>query len=193
MLLNIMKITFNTFSKNFTVKFHDLHLYNDDGYYQYLFFIPGFSIQKKYLLDFDFNEFKNFIKECMEIKYPNSFSKFDFETQIIQLIESYKIFPNFSNQIMINKKIGNLLLNNIDFIKFDYLKNLYKNFNSIAHTNVLSEEYIKNSQYKYLIIIMNNLVEVKSSNIYFENNQHSSLDLLKINYLDFIYDYYLDD
>jgi hypothetical protein len=94
---------------------------------------------------------------------------------------------------MINKKIGNLLLNNIDFIKFDYLKNLYKNFNSIAHTNVLSEEYIKNSQYKYLIIIMNNLVEVKSSNIYFENNQHSSLDLLKINYLDFIYDYYLDD
>ena len=93
----------NINSRKISVKFHEIYLYNENNNYKYLFFIPSSSIVKKYLIDLDYQEFYKFVEECLQLGYPRKCSKFEFESQIIQLIENYKIYNDFETQILINK------------------------------------------------------------------------------------------
>lgn len=183
----------NINNKKIIVKFHELYLYDENYPIKYLFFVPSQSITKKYLLEINYDDFHKFIQDCFDLGFPKKYSKFDFESKIIQLIESYKIYTDNESQIIINKKIGNLLLNHLSFIKFDYLKNLYKYFNSVHYIDQ-NKEHIKHSQIRYLIIMFTNLLDliIYESDNKFNKSKPSIYKSEPINDLDFIFDYYLD-
>ena len=196
-----MKMQFdNIKSFDYTVEFHDVHLYYDDGddeKMEYLFCINKVSpkvLNKKILMPIDTKQFVQFVKDCLEYPQEN-LSKTDFEINIIQLIDKYN--NNYSLDILniINIKLGNLLLSHIKFKNFDYLRNLEKQFcshNKLANT---ADVQYFNSQICYLIIMLNNLVSVKKNQKDNQNYKIKKLQIKKLEkdnicYLDFIFDYW---
>lgn len=192
-----MKICIDTESMHWVIELHDVHLYMESTkslegkQMKYLFNLSGPYFSKKYLIDINFEEFKEFIKECLEYGH-NSLNQYDFEISIIQILEKYSSLETNSNlRLFLNKKIGNLLLFNSQFKKFNYLKKLEKYFFSYSDFQT-DNIYIKqNSQIKYLLILINNLVELKSNVIKIKSPIYKPI-LHESDKLDFIYDYYLN-
>jgi hypothetical protein len=174
MSIIIMKIHIE--SMNLIVLLHNLHLYNKKkiSKFGYLFSTP-----KKYLIDLDFNEFKNFIDACLHSKYNDTVDTLIVtEGEIIQLIESYDFISNAKFKIEIIKKIGNYILTKPKIKRFKYLHKLVKYYNYDIGTE-------QNIYIKFLIILINNFIslqEIKLNNINSDN----------INILDFIFDYYIE-
>jgi hypothetical protein len=202
-----MKMQFdNIKSFEYTVEFHDLHLYyNDDDNekMEYLFClnnqVPNI-LNKKILMPINTKHFVQFIKDCLEYPVEN-LSKHDFEINIIQLIDKYN--NNFSFDILnlINIKLGNLILSHIKFKNFAYLKNLHKQFGSQNKLANIKDIQFFNSQICYLIILLNNLISVKKQQKNNQNyrikksqviqlNQINQLKTENFDYLDFIFDYW---
>ena len=135
-------------------------------------------------MDIDYWDFENFIKECLEMG-SELINKNDWEVSVIQIIEKYDSTQNPSLKMYLNKKLGNLILFNPQYKNFDYLRKLEKFFYSYSQPN----SYFKqNSQIKYLLILVNNLVEIKTSPIKIKRQKPQPVDLM-----DFIFDYYLND
>ncbi len=196
----------NIKSFEYTVEFHDLHLYyNDDDNekMEYLFClnnqVPNI-LNKKILMPINTKHFVQFIKDCLEYPVEN-LSKHDFEINIIQLIDKYN--NNFSFDILnlINIKLGNLILSHIKFKNFAYLKNLHKQFGSQNKLANIKDIQFFNSQICYLIILLNNLISVKKQQKNNQNyrikksqviqlNQINQLKTENFDYLDFIFDYW---
>jgi hypothetical protein len=184
-----MKIIFeNINDKNYFIKFHETFMYVDNDSLQYLFNLstPGFS--KKYLCDFKLDDFKNFVKLCIELG-ENKLDRFDFESRIIQLVEKYNEYPDVGTRLLLDKKIGNLLLFNHKFTDFSYLKKLEKHFYTVPKTNYIMgfSGLIQNKEIKYLLILINNLMDVKIDELY-NNQMFNTCDNFRL--LDFIFDYY---
>ena len=207
-----MKMQFdNLKSFEYTVEFHDVHLYyndndNDNDNYndtdekmEYLFCLNNGSasiLHKKYLMPINTKQFIQFIKDCLE--YPEeNLSKSDFEIAVIQLIGKYN---NNSLDILylVNIKLGSLILSHIKFKDFDYLKKVEKQFGSHSKLANTADIQYFNSQICYLIIILNNLISVKKiqkNNHYYQIKKSQLVQMKQIktdnfDYLDFIFDYW---
>lgn len=193
----------NIKSFEYIVEFHDVHLYYDndnDEKMEYLFCINKNSpniLNKKYLMPIQTQQFVQFVKDCLE--YPEEkLSKNDFEINIIQLIEKYN--QNYSIDVMnlINVKIGSLLLNHIQYKNFDYLKKIEKQFGSQYKFSKTIDSQFFNSQICYLIIMINNLLSIKKTQIINPNykiKKSKKINMKEIktdnfDYLDFIFDYW---
>ena len=214
-----MKFIYNNINdEKYIIKFHDVHLYlQKNKKLQYLF-TNNIHIYKKYIIDINYYDFQDFVKECIELQYTsvvetknnfefqytsvvetkNSFklqcavkteTKNNFELQCIQLVEKLVTTSNIDFKLYCCKKLGSLILLNYIHKDFKGLKPLHKLF-----TFFVSESDIKinslNSQIRYLIIILNNLIEVSKHKIKIKKiiNNQSLYDQNSI--LDFIYDYY---
>jgi hypothetical protein len=132
-----MKIIIN----NYTIKFKD---------------ITNNFINKEELVDF--------MSYCLD--YPMiKKNKLDFEMEIIILLNKY-IYANMLTKQIIISMIGSMIIFNIKYKKFEYLKklNLY---------------YHLDTKIKYLIFIINNIEEL-TTKISVNN---------KFDILDFIFDY----
>ena len=196
-----MKMIFNNIkSFDYIVEFHDIHLYYDDlddTEIEYLFCINKklSGVNKKYLLPINNNHFKQFIRDCIEFEFEIK-SKFDFETEVIQLIEKYS---NINKQIInyLNIKLGSLILSNLKYKNFAYLKKIEKYFIP-EYANITDTNCSKNNnlQIQYLIIMINNLINVSTNptinlnyqidkNLLFQNIKTDQYD-----HLDFIFDYF---
>jgi hypothetical protein len=116
-------------------------------------------------------DFKEFIKSCLEFPIIKN-NKFEFEINIILLITKYYNSDIISRGIILSM-IGSLILFNIKYKKFIYLKKLEP---FICTDNII----------KYLIIIVNNIKSMKKEKIIKEKNSITD----EINVLDFIFDYY---
>ena len=224
-----MKFIYNNINdEKYIIKFHDVHLYlQKNKKLQYLF-TNNIHIYKKYIIDINYYDFQDFVKECIElqcavetknnfefqytsvVETKNSFelqcavktetknnfelqcaveTKNNFELQCVQLVEKLVTTSNIDFKLYCCKKLGSLILLNYIHKDFKGLKPLHKLF-----TFFVSESDIKinslNSQIRYLIIILNNLIEVSKHKIKIKKiiNNQSLYDQNSI--LDFIYDYY---
>lgn len=199
-----MKMQFdNIKSFEYTVEFHDVHLYynnDDDDTMEYLFCFHKESpkiLNKKYLMPIDTKLFVQFVKDCLEYPVEN-LSKNDFEINIIQLMDKYN--NNYSLDILnlINIKLGNLILTHIKFKNFDYLRKLEKQFGSQQKLANTADVQCFNSQICYLIILLNNLISVEKKQKNNHNYKIKKSQLIQMNqmktenfdYLDFIFDYW---
>ena len=62
-----MKFIFSNNNQRYIVNFHEVHLYHkNNNKLQYLFIHPIFKY-KKYIIDIDYYDFKNFIIKCSEM------------------------------------------------------------------------------------------------------------------------------
>lgn len=184
-----MKLIFeNINGKKLLIKFHELFMYRDNDSLQYLFNIitPGFS--KKYLYEFKLEEIWKFIKSCLELG-ENYLDRFDFESRIIQLVCKYDEYSDVGTRLILDKKIGNLLLFNHKFIDFPYLKKIEKHFYSVPKTNFFNgtSGLEQNQEIKFLIIIINNLKNVIIEDPFY-NKHINTCEGFKL--IDFIFDYY---
>ena len=182
-----MKIIINDFNcKNYMIHFHPVFIWNTDenlsknnNKFKYLFILNYSQQQQKFMITQDKNNFREFIKEC--IQYPMiKKSVTDFEVDVIFLIS--KFFDSYNNNKDENMKrkvilymLGSLLLFNIKYKNYDYLRKLELFF---SHTNTYEDECIK-----FLIIMMNNLNKITIEDTYDKN-------LLSIDMIDFAFDYY---
>ena len=205
-----MKMQFdNLKSFEYTVEFHDVHLYysdndsdndNYDEKMEYLFCLSNGlanGINKKYLMPIDTKQFYQFVKDCLE--YPEeNLSKSDFEIAVIQLIGKYNNNNSLDILNLVNIKLGNLILSHIKFKDFDYLKKVEKQFGSHSKLANTADVQYFNSQICYLIIILNNLISVKKilkNNHYYQIKKSQLVQMKQIktdnfDYLDFIFDYW---
>ena len=185
-----MKICIDSVSIQWTVVLHDVHLYMEPTQMKYLFDITGHDNNKKYLIGINYEDFKDFIKECLEYG-PNLLNLNDFEISIIQIIEKYSSIDLNSNlRLFLIKKLGNLILFNSQYKNFNYLKNLDKYFTSYSDFPTDNTNFKQSLQIKYLLILINNMIELKSNKIKIEHLVFHQQE--PIHFLDFIYDFYLN-
>jgi hypothetical protein len=199
-----MKMQFDDIkSFEYTVEFHDVHLYynnDDDEQIEYLFCLNKGApsiLNKKILMPIDTKQFVQFVKDCLEYPVEN-LSKSDFEINIIQLIDKFNNNYNLDILNLINIKLGSLILSHIKFKNFDYLKKVEKQFGSQNKLANTADVQCFNSQICYLIIILNNLVNVNkiqknNHNYQIKKSQLTQINQIKIenfDYLDFIFDYW---
>ena len=142
--------------------------------FNYLFILKETQITKSYIVKIDKNDFIEFIKSCL-ITSPTKESRINFELDIITLISKYCNSDEITRKI-ICIVIGRLLLYNINYRNFRYLKKLELFFH-------------ENLEITYLIILVNNLLECK---LYLPNISIKP-SFKNINILDFIFDYYSDN
>jgi hypothetical protein len=181
-----MKLSLDINQTHYSIILHDVHLYLEPKkQMKYLFCLNTQHYPKKYLLDINYNLFENFIKECLEIG-NETLNREDWEINIIQTLEKYQYVQNDNLKIFLNKKLGNLILNNFQHKNFAYLRKIEKYFVCYSDYDYNSLQYKLNSQIKYLIILINNLVEIKTSTVRIKKTHEP------INFLDFIFDYYLN-
>ncbi len=178
--------------EKYIINFHDLHLYlQKNKKLQYLF-TNSIHIYKKYILDIDYYDFKNFINSCLENKSIVE-SRNSFELQCVQLIEklltSSSIYVNINFKLYCCQKLGSLILYNCSYKDFQGLKKIHSLFTSIT-----SEPDVKinslNSQIRYLVIILNNFIGISIIKHKIKEQYTSKKIQNQINMLDFIYDYY---
>jgi hypothetical protein len=145
--------------------------------FEYLFILKESQITKSIIIKIDLNDFKEFIKSCL-ITNPNKESRINFELDIITLISKYCHSDAITRKI-ICIMIGRLLLYNINYRNFYYLRKLELFFH-------------EDLEIKYLIILVNNLLECKS-NLQLKLPQNNNISFKNINILDFVFDYYSDN
>jgi hypothetical protein len=143
--------------------------------FNYLFILKNCKIYGSYIVKIDKNDFIEFIKLCLNTS-PIKETSINFELDIITLISKYYHSNKITRKI-ICIMIGRLLLYNINYKDFYYLKRL----DFFFHEDL---------EIKYLIILVNNLSECKLDSLQ-KNNDKTSFK--KINILDFIFDYYSDN
>jgi predicted YcjX-like family ATPase len=181
-----MKIRTN----NFILSFNDVNIiHNGINNLKYLFNVKMKFITKKMLLDVDKKAFIKFIEECLGYGI-DGLNVDDFETKIIQLVSKYKNNKNIGFRLLLNKKIGNLILSNIKHTNSDYLSKSLINTRLCEIVNDLLDDDLDNlhfNQIKYIIIMINNLMEITEISTNIDTYKNS-----KFNILDVIYDYYLD-
>ena len=184
-----MKIEFNNInSKKYTIKIHNLNITKESNhYFSYLFVLDYSKFTKRYIINIDTNAFKKFIYECLSIDNLIK-DQTEYDINIIQLIEKYKIFPNNnSTRLYIGKKIGSLILHNIQYKNTNILKKLEKYFVTPNSALNIKDESL-NCQIHYLIILINNYIRI--------NIENDNTKLIKptpnFAILDFIFDYYID-
>jgi hypothetical protein len=171
-----MKFIFNNNNINYIVKFHEVHLYyKNNNKLQYLFIHPIYKY-KKYIIDIDYYDFKNFIIKCLENQYIKLSN--DIKNEFIKLTEKIIMNKNINLKINLCQKLGELILNNYNSKDVFNIKDIYVLFTSLNNENKLINSF--NSKIRYLIIIINNLLDIEQNII--RNNE--------FNILDFIYDYY---
>ena len=143
--------------------------------FNYLFILRENKIYGNYIININIDDFKNYIKLCLQSKF-NTTSKINFELDIISLI------CKFYDSDIITKKIicimiGKLILSNIKYKNFYYLKKLELFF----HVN---------DEIKYLLILITNIIECNPKSViykpYIKVIQDSDI-------IDFIFDYYSDN
>ncbi len=172
-----MQIIISDIKKIYTLTFSDTCISNNNtDTFDYMFIIKSpisnyIHTHGKYIYNININDFKEFIVSCLEFPIIKT-SKFDFEINIILLITKYYNMDKISRSIILSM-IGSMLIFNIKYKKFIYLKKL--------EPFIHSDDMIK-----YLIIIANNIKNLKQEKIIPEK------DFLynEINILDFIFDYY---
>ncbi len=195
-----MKMQFaNINSCEYIVEFHDVHLYynnDDDEQMEYLFSI-GNTFTKKYLLPINTKNFIQFVANCL--KYPGEkLSKDEFEINVIQLVNKYN--QNYTCDVMnlINTKLGSLILHNIQYKNFAYLKSIEKQFGFGNKFLKTIDSQFFNSQICYLLIMINNLLSLNkiplvNKNYKIKKTNETSITQIKtenFDYLDFIFDYW---
>jgi len=190
-------------SFEYIVEFHDIHLYynkDDDEKMEYLFSLnqdmPGL-LNKKYLLPIDTKSFGQFVAECLE--YPaEKLSEDEFQINIIQLVDKYNENYTLDVTNLINKKIGSLLLNHVQYKNFPYFKKIEKQFGIQNKFAKIVDSIVFNSQICYLLIMINNLLSLTKKpiiNLKYKIKKIKQPDINQIqtdtfNYLDFIFDYW---
>lgn len=160
----------NIIINDMIVKIGDNNIINKyNKNFEYLFVIN----YHKYIYTINTNDFTEFIMNCLEFPLikPN---KFEFEINIILLVTKYFNSNNVARNI-ITSMIGSMLIFNIKYKKYNYIKKLH----NFIHCD---------NNIKYLIILANNMTEIKLDSIIQETNKHNE----NINMLDFIFDYYQD-
>ena len=167
---------------NHIVKFNSLFidmnktLKTQDKSFNYLFILKENKIYGSYLINIDMNDFKNFIMLCLETTL-NISTKTNFELDIISLIAKFNS-SNITTQKIICIMIGRLILYNIKYKNFYYLRKLELFFHYIV-------------EIKYLLILITNLTECKPK---YNISKRPSLDTLQdSDIIDFIFDYYSDN
>ncbi len=171
----------NINNKKYILKFHDVHLYLHKNHkLQYLFTNPV-HVYKKYILDIDYYEFKQFVQDCIELDSSVA-SKDQFELECIHMLEKLSTEIDVNFKLYCCMKLGSLILSNFSYKNFIYLKKINNHFNC-------NLSGLLNSQIRYLIIILNNLIEINTSNIKQPKKLKTNV-LQEINFMDFIYDYY---
>ncbi len=169
-----MQIIISDIKKIYTLTFNDTCISNNNSdTFDYIFTIksPLSNLHCKYTYNININDFKEFIVSCLEFPIIKT-SKFDFEINIILLVTKYYNMDKITRCIILSM-IGSLMIFNIKYKKFIYLKKL--------------EPFIHcDDMVKYLIIIANNINNLKQDKIIPEKN----ISYNEINILDFIFDYY---
>lgn len=151
--------------------FIDIITKND---FSYIFILKETQITKCYIMKIDKNDFIEFIKSCL-ITSPNKETRINFELDIITLISKYNQSDEITKKI-ICIMIGRLILYNINYKSFYYLRKLELFFH-------------EDLEIKYLIILINNLLECKLN----LPQKYDKPVFKNINILDFTFDYYSDN
>jgi len=197
-----MKMQFaNIKSFEYVVEFHDVHLYynnDNDEQMEYLLCLNKDSphiLHKKYLMPIITKDFTQFVKDCLE--YPTeSMGKAEWEINIIQLIDKYN--ENLSTDILkfINVKLGSLILGNIKYKNFSYLKKVEKQLTTPYKFPTIDDNQNFTSQICWLMIMINNLLSVTKNKLVDLNYQTKSTQEINeiktqnFDYLDWIFDYW---
>ena len=149
---------------NIILKNDKIHITNN-GYYS---LIPHFKL--------NYTELKILLKESL-----NNYVDLDSNENINNIVETYfNYFKITSNELIKNNmssKIGNILLNNVNLVQDDLIKNIISN-----HKSIKCDKY-----YSYLFILLS-LSSVKNCS---QNNTLNFEDE-NFSYLDFIFDYNLE-
>jgi hypothetical protein len=179
-----MKFIFNNqHNENYIVKFHEVHLYykKNNNKLQYLFVHPIFKY-KKYIIDIDYYDFKKFIVNCSKNKNIIKLTKKigSVKNEYIKLTEKIVSVKNINLRLNICQKLGELIFFNHHHKNVFDIKHIYTLFTIQNNDDNLINSL--NCHVKYLIIMINNLLEIEC-NLIKDNN---------FDMLDFIYDYYLN-
>jgi hypothetical protein len=175
-----MKFIFNNNNINYIIKFHEVHLYyKNNNKLQYLFIHPIFKY-KKYIIDIDFYEFRNFIIKCSENEYNIKLAS-DVKIEYKKLTEKLISCKDIELRLYLCQKLGELIFSNYHHKDVFDIKNIYVLFTSLNNEDTFINLF--NCQIRYLIIMINNLLDIE---------QNIIRDNYKFDMLDFIYDYYLN-
>ena len=175
-----MKFIFNSNNQNYIVKFHEVHLYyKKNNKLQYLFIHPIYKY-KKYIIDINYYDFKNFIIKCSENECTIKLA-IDVKIEYKKLTEKIISCKNIDSRLNLCQKLGELIFFNYHHKDAFDVKNIYVLFTSIDNDDNFINSF--NCQIRYLIIMINNLMDIEHNTI---------RDNYDFNMLDFIYDYYLN-
>jgi hypothetical protein len=174
-----MKFIFSNYNQNYIVKFHEVHLYHkNNNKLQYLFIHPIFKY-KKYIIDINFYEFKNFIIKCSENESTIKLAS-DVKIEYKKLTEKLISCKDIESRLYLCQKLGELIFSNYHHKDVFDIKNIYILFTSLNNEDTFINLF--NCQIRYLIIMINNLLDIQQNTI-----RNYEFDML-----DFIYDYYLN-
>jgi hypothetical protein len=174
-----MKFIFNNNNQNYIVKFHEVHLYHkNNNKLQYLFIHPIFKY-KKYIIDIDFYDFKNFIIKCSENESIIKLAS-DVKIEYKKLTEKLISYKNINSRLISCQKLGELIFYNFHHKDVFEIKDIYSLFTSLDNEDTSINSF--NCQIRYLIIMINNLLNI----------EQNTIRNYEFNMLDFIYDYYLN-
>jgi hypothetical protein len=175
-----MKFIFNNNNQKYIVKFHEVHLYyKKNNKLQYLFVHPIYKY-KKYIIDIDYYDFKNFIIKCSVNEFTIKLAS-DVKIEYKNLTDKIISCKNIDSKLNLCQKLGELILFNYHHKDVFDIKNIYILFTSLNNDDILLNSF--NCQIRYLIIMINNLLSI---------DKNMNRDNYEFNMLDFIYDYYLD-
>jgi len=175
-----MKFIFSNNNQRYIVNFHEVHLYHkNNNKLQYLFIHPIFKY-KKYIIDIDYYDFKNFIIKCSENEYKIKLN-IDVKIEYKKLTEQIISCKDIDLRLYLCQKLGELIFFNYHHKDVFDIKSIYVLFTSLDNDNIDINSF--NCQIRYLIIMINNLLDIEHNII---------RDNYKFDMLDFIYDYYIN-
>lgn len=175
-----MKFIFINNNINYIIKFHEVHLYSKkNNKFQYLFIHPIYKY-KKYIIDIDYYDFKNFIIMCSKNEYIIKLA-IDVKIEYKKLTDKIISCKDIDSRLILCQQLGELIFFNYHHKDVFDIKNIYVLFTSQNNDNNLLNLF--NCQIRYLIIMINNLLDIEFNII---------RDNYDFNILDFIYDYYLN-
>lgn len=161
---------------NHIVKFSPIYidLIKNKNKFTYLFILNYYKICRNYLIDINMDDFTNFLNLCLETPIMSKSTRINFELDIISLVNKYINATDTITRKVACIVIGRLLLSNIKYKNFSYLKKLELYF-------------YEENEIKYLIIMINNLIECTKYDIAIKPS------IKDINMIDFVFDYYSDN